>query len=91
MNELTFEEFCELKIEYRMGITFDTGAQRLYRNDIHGIQTEVYTKRNKHTGVWGKGKQWWFIDGDSRAFETSDQCYVAYMEKVCGVKHERTN
>jgi len=88
MKELTFEEFCELKIEYRMGITFDTGAQRLYRNDIHGIQTEVYTKRNKQTEEWGTGKRYWFVDGDERTFETSDQCYVAYMERVCGVKHE---
>jgi len=86
MTELTFEEFCELKIEYRTGITFDTGAQRMYRNDKHGLQVEVYTDRNKRTGVWGKGKRYWFVDGDSRAFETSDQCYVAYMEKVCGVK-----
>jgi hypothetical protein len=88
MNELTFEEFCELKIEYRTGITFDTGAGRLYRNDKHCLQVEVHTPRNKRTGKWGKGKRYWFVDGDSRAFETSDQCYVAYMEKVCGVKHE---
>ena len=88
MKELTFEEFCELKIEYRTGITFDTGAGRLYRNDKHGLQVEVHTDRNKRTGVWGKGKRYWFVDGDDRCFETSDQCYVAYMEKVCGVKHE---
>jgi len=88
MKELTFEEFCELKIEYRTGITFDTGAGRLYRNDKHGLQVEVHTPRNKRTGVWGKGKRYWFVDGDDRCFETSDQCYVAYMEKVCGVKHD---
>jgi len=88
MKELTFEEFCELNFEYRMGIVFDTGAQRLYRNGKYGIQTEVYTKRNKRTGKWGTGKRYWFVDGDSRHFETSDQCYVAYMEKVCGVKHD---
>jgi hypothetical protein len=86
MTELTFEEFCELRFEYRMGITFDTGAQRMYRNDKHSVQVEVYTDRNKLTGVWGKEKRYWFVDSDSRTFETPDQCYVAYMEKVCGVK-----
>ena len=88
MTELTFEEFCELRFEYRTGITFDTGAQRMYRNDKHSIQVEVYTDRNKRTGVWGKEKRYWFVDSDPRAFETPDQCYVAYMEKVCGVKHD---
>ena len=88
MTELTFEEFCNLDFEYRMGISFDTGAQRMYRNDKHGLQTEVYTDRNKRTGKWGAGKRYWFLDGDSRKFETFDQCYVAYMEKVCGVKHD---
>lgn len=86
MTELTFEEFCELRFEYRMGITFDTGAQRMYRNEKHSIQVEVYTDRNKRTGVWGKEKRYWFFDGDPRAFETPDQCYVAYMEIICGVR-----
>ena len=86
MTELTFEEFCELRFEYRMGITFDTGAQRMYRNDKHSIQVEVYTDRNKRTGACGKEKRYWFLDFDERAFESSNQCYLAYMEKVCGVK-----
>jgi len=86
MNELTFEEFCQLQFEYRTGITFDTGAQRMYRNDKHGLQNELYTDRDKRTGVWGNGKRYWFVDGDNRQFESADQCYVAYMEKVCGVK-----
>jgi hypothetical protein len=86
MTELTFEEFCELRLEYRRGITFDTGAGRLYCNDKHGLQVEVHTDRNKRTGEWGKEKRYWFVDGDSRHFETIDQCYVAYMKKVCGVK-----
>lgn len=88
MTELTFEEFCNLNFEYRIGITRDDGAQRLYRNDMRGIQIEVYTKRNKITGKWGTGKRYWFVDGDERTFKTIDQCYVAYMEKVCGVKHD---
>ena len=72
-------------MEYRTGMTFDTGAQRLYRNDQHGVQKEVYTPRNPATCEWGAGKAYFFLDGDGRTFDTSDQCYVAYMEKVCGV------
>jgi len=86
MTELTFEEFCQLPLEYRMGVTFDTGALRVYRNDKHMLRKEVDTKRNKRTGEWGLGKAYWYLDFDEREFETPDQCYVAYMEKVCGVK-----
>jgi hypothetical protein len=35
---------------------------------------------------WGLGQVFYFVDGDPRQFETVDQCYVAYMEKVCGVR-----
>ena len=86
MTELTFEEFGDLVYRYTMGITFDTGAQRMYRNDKHSIQVEVYTDRNKRTGEWLNEKRYWFLDFNDRKFETIDQCYVAYMEKVCGVK-----
>ena len=88
MTELTFEEFCELRFDYIMGMTFDHGAQRMYRNDEHGLQHEIHTKRNKRTGEWGKEKRYWFVDSDSRTFETIDECYVAFMEKVCEVKHD---
>ena len=86
MTELTFEEFCELRFDYIMGMTFDHGAQRIYCNDEHGLQHEIHTKRNKRSGKWHSEKICWFLDGDSREFETVDQLYVAYMEKVCGVK-----
>ena len=86
MTELTFKEFCRLPLQYRTGITFDTGAGCLYRNDKHGFQVQMHIYRNKRTGEWGKEKQYYFVDGDPRIFESSDQCYVAYMEKVCEVK-----
>lgn len=86
MIELTFAEFCELPLLYHTGISFETGAQRLYRNDAHGIQKEVFTKRNPHTHQWGNGKAYYFVDGDPRQFETVADWYVAYMEKICGIK-----
>ena len=86
MTELTFEEFCDLVYAYTLGMTFDTAAQRMYRNDKHGLQHEIHTKRNKRSGKWHSEKRCWYLDNDSREFETVDQLYVAYMEKVCGVK-----
>jgi len=85
-KELTFAEFWELPMRYHTGISFDDGAMRLYRNDQFGLQMETHTPRNPRTGVWGKGKVYWFLDGDEREFTAADQAYVAYMEKVCGVK-----
>jgi len=86
MTELTFEEFDELLYRYTLGITFDHGAQRMYRNEKHGLQHEVHTKRNKRSGKWHTEKRYWLVDGDSREFQTVDQCYLAYMKKVCGGK-----
>lgn len=85
MTELTFEEFCQLPMTYTTGYSFESGAHRLYRNHAHGIQKEVFTKRNLNTLQWGNGKAYYFVDGDPRQFETVADCYVAYMEKVCGV------
>lgn len=86
MKELTFEEFCHLTMTYTTGIGFVTYAQRLYRNEAYGIQKETFTPRNARTMEWGLGQVFYFVDGDPRQFETVDQCYVAYMEKVCGVR-----
>jgi hypothetical protein len=86
MTELTFEEFCELPLQYTFGIMFDNSAQRLYRNDKHKLQKEVYTDRNKRTGEWGLGKAYWFLDFNEGSYESVDQVYVAYMEYVCKEK-----
>jgi len=83
MQEFTFEEFCDTPMQYRIGMLYERGAQRLYRNDSIGIQKEVFTKRNPLTGQFGKSKTFFFLDCDSRQFTTVDQLYVAYMERAC--------
>jgi hypothetical protein len=86
--ELTYEEFCELPLTYMQGLTFDWGAMRLHRNDEHGLQKETVTKRKRKGDIysgWRKADIRFFLDGDDRQFETPDQLYVAYMEKVCGI------
>ena len=85
MKELTFEEFSEKPLKYTLGMSFDDGASRMYRNDEIGLQVEVHTKRNPRTLEWGRGSVYWLLDNDKREFRSCDQAYVAYMEKVCGV------
>ena len=88
MKELTFEEFCKLPLQYTIGMTFDWGAHRMHRNDDIGLQVETVTKRKINGDIysgWGEQKRVFYLDGDDNVYETSDQVYVAYMEKVCGI------
>jgi hypothetical protein len=87
--ELTFEEFCEKPFQYCLGIIGDAGAKRMYRNEDLKVQKEVHTKRKKYGDIYGGWKDpvvAYFLDGDDREFSTPDAVYVAYMEKVCGIK-----
>jgi hypothetical protein len=87
--ELTIEEFCNLHFPYVMGMTFDWGAQRMYRNKDIGLQIEVVTKRKRKGDIyseWKKPDYSYFLDGDPNEYKTMEQVYVAYMENVCGVK-----
>ena len=87
--ELTYEEFCELQFAYTLGMTFDWGAHRMYRNEDHGLQMEHVTKRKRPGDIysgWQEQQTAYFLDGDPREFKTPDQLYVAYMEKVCGIE-----
>ena len=88
MKELTFAEFCYLPLQYTIGMTFDWGAIRMHRNNDIGLQVETVTKRKKKGDIysgWQKEERAFFLDGDDRQFDTPDQVYVAYMEKVCGI------
>lgn len=86
-TEMTFEEFCNVPLTYTHGIRFTWGALRLHRNDELGIQRSVVThlkvKGDIYSG-WEDSHVSYFLADDEREFETSDQLYVAYMEKVCG-------
>jgi hypothetical protein len=88
MKELTFEEFCKLPLNYWMGFQFDWGAHRVHRNDKVGLQVETFAHRKRKGDIysgWKKEKKFFFLDNDARQFDTIDQVYVAYMEKVCGI------
>ena len=88
MKELTFEEFCKLPLQYTIGMTFDWGAQRMFRNDEIGFQVETITFRKRKGDIysgWKKEIAVFFLDDHAEQFDTVDQAYVAYMEKVCGI------
>lgn len=92
MKELTFEEFCELPLQYTFGLTFDWGAHRIHRNYDIGLQIETVTKRKKFGDIysgWQDQKRYFFLAGDDRQFDTIDQVYVAYMEKVCEIEESK--
>lgn len=91
MLELTYEEFCVLPLEYRMGMSTAAGAQRLYRNEQIKLQKEVHTARKRYNDPYSGWKEQtitFFLDGDARQFDTLEDVYVAYMEKACGIKEE---
>ena len=84
---LTFDEFGKLPLEYSMGINGDDGASRLYRNNEHGIQKEVHTKRKKKGDIysgWKEGKVYYFLDGVDKEFRTIDELYKGYVERENG-------
>jgi len=89
MTELTYEEFCTTKLMYTLGVSGDWGAHRKYRNERLGIQKETMTKRVRSGDIysgWRKPKIVYYLDRDPREFANVAELYVAYMEKVCGVK-----
>ena len=88
MVELTFQEFCELPMQYTMGLRLEKSARRMFRNNEVGLQKEIVTPYNPITETWGIGRTYYFLDDDKRCFDAVDQVYVAYMEKVCGVKND---
>ena len=84
---LTFDEFRNLPLEYTMGMTGDAGAQRMYRNNEHGVQKEVHTKRKKKGDIysgWKEGRVYFYLDGVDKEFRTIEDLYNGYVEKMNG-------
>ena len=84
MKEYTFEEFCKLPMTMSMHIS---GSKEHY---LHRFQRETNVNKVvvtpvKKNGEFGKASVIYYLPADPRTFDTADQVYVAYMEKVCGV------
>jgi len=83
MKELTFEEFCQQPTQLVMHIS---GEKEHYLHKCSkpvGVSIITFTPVKKN-GEFGKPKQIFIFD--HKEYDTVDQVYVAYMEKVCGVK-----
>ena len=87
MKELTFEEFCAMPIELGMHISGDK-EHYLHRYNRETNVNKVVITRKKKNGGFGKSSTIYYLPNEVENYETVDQIYVAYMEKVCGVKHD---
>lgn len=85
MKELTYEEFCALPMVLGMHISGDKEHYLHRYNPLTNVNKVVITKVKK-TGGFGKSYTTYYLPDDNRSFDTADQVYVAYMEKVCGIK-----
>lgn len=82
MKEYTFEEFCQLPMELSLHISGSKEHYLSKRNKEHGIERITVTPVKKN-GDFGKPKSVFVFD--QQVYETTDQLYVAYMAKACGV------
>ena len=83
--ELTFEEFCALKMEMVMHIS-GTKEHYLHHFNYETGVNRVTVTPVKNTYEFGKPSIIYYINDDPINYKTPDQMYVAYMKKVCGVK-----
>lgn len=86
-KELTFAEFCAMPMQMVMHINGDKENYLHRFNDELRVSKTTITKKNKY-GEFTKSSDVYILDNDKRNFQTADQVYLAYMEKVCGVKHD---
>lgn len=84
LQELTFEEFCALPMMLGMHMAGDKEHFLHRYNPSTGVNKVVITPVKKFGG-FGEPKCFYYLPDDKRTFDTADQVYVAYMEKVCGV------
>jgi len=83
--ELTFEEFCSQPMQLVMHISGEKEHYLHRHNADVGVGKIVITRVGKYGG-FGKSYTTFHLKDDTRVFTTADQVYLAYMEKVCGIK-----
>lgn len=82
LSEYTFEEFCELQLEYVYGLRTDKGATRIYQIKEIGVERVLIHLVKRHING-GKGKTLWYFDNEE--YPNVACLYEAYMKKACGV------
>ena len=81
---LTYEEFCDVPMQYTLGLRLSDGAQRLFRNEKLGIQKEIATSYDEYWMEWGVGSVSYFMDGDPNEYANAAELYVAWFRKNFG-------
>jgi hypothetical protein len=84
-KELTFEEFCAQPMQLVMHISAEKEHYLHRHAPTVSVSKIVITPVKKHGG-FGEPSSTYMLGDDERLFKTADQVYLAYMEKVCGVK-----
>ena len=85
MKQLTFEEFCSQPMQLVLHLSAEK-EHYLHRHAPTVGVSKIVITRVKKTGGFGKSYVTYILKGDERVFKEADQVYLAYMEKVCGVK-----
>lgn len=86
---MNLDEFKNLPFQYVTGITTDRDARRLYRNNEHGLQMEVHTKRKMRGDIysgWKDGVTTYYMDGDTREFDSVEALYEAWSSNDIAAK-----
>ena len=83
-KELTFEEFCSLPMELALHISAEK-EHYLHRYNLDININKVVITPKKKNGGFGNPSTIYYFPNDERNFDTADQAYLAYMERVCGV------
>ena len=77
-------EFRKLPLKYTSGIVTGDYARRMYRNEEHGLQVELVTRRkvpgNIYAG-WCKGKRYFFLDLDPTEYRSMTALWKAWKAR----------
>lgn len=67
---MTLEELRLIPLQYTFGYSAEDHAVRQYVSQDGTIAKQVYTPRNKKTGMWGAGQISYLLVATKQEFET---------------------
>ena len=81
---MTLTEFRKLPFQYTTGFSSGLAAARLYRNNEHGLQIEIHTKRAVPGCIysgWKKQRKYFYLDGDPAEYRTMTALWKAWKAR----------
>lgn len=61
----------ELNLVYVQGMTFESGAERIYQDTKYKVQMNLWTPKKR--GVWGGGERSYSIIGEEKFYDTYEE------------------